>query len=282
MAMLVLSDVFASTWEGTAEPWEGGEFWPAARAAVPGFVMLAEVYWDLEARLQELGFDFTYDKRFYDRLVAGPPADVDGHLHADAGYQLRSARFIENHDEPRSAFTFGARVTAAAVGMSTVPGLRFFFDGQFEGRRIRLPVQLGRDAVEPIDVKLQAFYDRLLATVDAPIFHDGEWGPCGVRAIDHTSANVLAWRFSLGLERRFIVVNLGVEVSQAHVDLGPDLPGAGETIVLDDLMDASRYERSRAEIVERGLYVRLQVGQAHVLAVEPEAPARPGPDPPSR
>src|SRR5262249_48650667 len=63
MAMLVLSDVFAKTWQGRADPgaWPS-EFWADARAAVPGFLLIAEVYWDLEWRLQQLGFDFTYDK----------------------------------------------------------------------------------------------------------------------------------------------------------------------------------------------------------------------------
>lgn len=29
---------------------------------------MAEVYWDLEWTLQQQGFDYTYDKRLYDRL----------------------------------------------------------------------------------------------------------------------------------------------------------------------------------------------------------------------
>jgi len=119
------------------------EFWADARAAVPGFVLIAEVYWDLEWRLQRLGFDFTYDKRLYDRMLHGPAGDVRDHLRADADFQRHSARFIENHDEMRSATAFGERLRAAAVVMSTLPGLRFFQDGQFGGCRARVPVQLG-------------------------------------------------------------------------------------------------------------------------------------------
>ena len=70
MAMLVLPDVFASTWGISAQP-----FWPqateAVRAKVPGFLFMAEVYWDLEWTLQQQGFDYTYDKRLYDRLEEG-------------------------------------------------------------------------------------------------------------------------------------------------------------------------------------------------------------------
>ena len=34
--------------------------------------------------------------------------------------------------------------------MSTIQGLRFYYDGQFEGRRVRLPVQLGRMPDDPV------------------------------------------------------------------------------------------------------------------------------------
>ena len=43
---------------------------PAVRAAHPGFLFIAEAYWDLEWALQQQGFDHCYDKRLYDRLAA--------------------------------------------------------------------------------------------------------------------------------------------------------------------------------------------------------------------
>src|SRR6476469_5466913 len=108
--------------------------------------------------MQHLGFYFTYDKPLYDRLVHADPRDVRAHLTADEAFQRRSARFIENHDEPRSVVSLGDRVRAAAVVVSTIPGLRFYHDGQFEGRRSRLPVQLGVMPDEPVDAALQSFY----------------------------------------------------------------------------------------------------------------------------
>src|SRR5262245_57501971 len=80
MAMLILPDVFARTWGQQSWPTDGsqpvdGPFWPTAIAAVrevhPCFVFMAEVYWDLEWDLQQQGFDYTYDKRLYDRLRGG-------------------------------------------------------------------------------------------------------------------------------------------------------------------------------------------------------------------
>src|SRR5438067_10372295 len=126
MAMLVLSEVFSQTWKDYLRaPVPAMEFWSEARPAVRKFTLLAEVYWDLEWRLQELGFDFTYDKRLYDRLRHSTARDVAAHLTAENGYQRRSVRFIENHDEERSAAAFGGRATVAAVVMSTVQGMRF-------------------------------------------------------------------------------------------------------------------------------------------------------------
>ncbi len=79
MAMLVLPEIFERTWGIAASP-----FWPGAtaavRAKVPGFLFLAEVYWDLEWTLQQQGFDYTYDKRLYDRLVQGHARPVREHL----------------------------------------------------------------------------------------------------------------------------------------------------------------------------------------------------------
>ena len=40
----------------------------SVRRRDPGFLFLAEVYWDLEWALQQQGFDYAYDKRLYDRL----------------------------------------------------------------------------------------------------------------------------------------------------------------------------------------------------------------------
>jgi hypothetical protein len=267
MAMLVLSDVFARTWGersgGHVGPFAvpATEFWSEARTAVPNLLLLAEVYWDLEWRLQQLGFDFTYDKRLYDRLRDGSAAEVRGHLRAEAEYQRKSARFIENHDEARSVIAFGVRAEAAAVAGSTVPGMRFYYDGQFEGHRIKAPVQLGVVDEEPVDAAVSERYGRLLPIVDAPVFHDGDWALCEADASD-----LIAWRWRLGADLRLVVVCLGAGVSQGRVQIASELP-QGEAFVFEDLLDGSRYEYARGELEKAGLYVRLEPGRAHVFAI---------------
>src|SRR5205823_7368723 len=126
--------------------------------------------------LQQLGFDQTYDKRLYDRLLAREATAARGHLHAHHEFQVRSTRFLENHDEPRAAAAFPPGVhQAAAVVTFLVPGLRFFHEGQFRGRKKRISPHLCRRPDEPVDVDLAKFYDRLLAVLRQPLLREGRW-----------------------------------------------------------------------------------------------------------
>ena len=272
MAMLVLSDVFSSTWRDyQRSPMPGmpaREFWADARSAVPAFILLAEVYWDMEWRLQQLGFDFTYDKRLYDQLLHSSPADVRGHLMADANYQRRSARFVENHDEPRSAAEFGDRVRAAAVVISTLPGLRFFYQGQFDGRTDHLPVQLGRWSDQPVNDDLRGFYEKLLAAIKDEVFHAGRWRLLDVHpAGDGSSDDLLAWRWARDGELRIVAVNLGGGTAQGLLQLSSELTGGRRDgdIVFEDQLDGHRYPWSRNTLNNGGLYVKLEKGAAHIF-----------------
>ena len=77
----LLNRIFAQTWgEPRGLAAARREYWTdvigAVRAVHPDFVFMAEAYWDLERELQQLGFDFCYDKRLYDRLEsADAPVD---------------------------------------------------------------------------------------------------------------------------------------------------------------------------------------------------------------
>ncbi len=127
MAMLMMSDVFERTWGFRAGARPAEDYWPSLIPAVrlqhPEFRFLAEAYWDLEWALQQQGFDYCYDKKFYDRMEHGDAETVRLHLLADMAYQHGLVRFLENHDEPRAAATFAAeKARAAAVTLVTLPG----------------------------------------------------------------------------------------------------------------------------------------------------------------
>ncbi|HZM03117.1 MAG TPA: alpha-amylase family glycosyl hydrolase [Candidatus Saccharimonadales bacterium] len=167
MAMLALDEIMAKTWSHFPCPGDSRrEFWPEAISAVKeshrGFIFTAEVYWNLEEKLQEMGFDYTYDKIFYDYLIRKDHSALQRHLQATA-QNFRMVRFLENHDEPRIAAHLSLEEQkAAAVLLLAQPGMRLIYDGQIEGRRLRTPVQLARYLPETGHPEIAAFYEELL------------------------------------------------------------------------------------------------------------------------
>ena len=270
MAMLVLPDVFQRTWGITSPP-----FWPSAiprvRSLHPGFVFMAEVYWDLEWTLQQQGFDYCYDKRLYDRLREGHARPVREHFLAGLDYQDRLARFLENHDEPRAAATFdAAQHRAAAVATFFSPGLRFFHQGQFEGRHKRISPHLVRAPAEPTDASLAHFYDRLLAALRHPAVRDGRWQLIECRPAwdgngTHECFVAFAWEKS-AKERLIAVVNFSNHPSQTRLRL-PFANQSNTTCRFHELIGAGDYDRAGSELASSGLYIDLPAWGQHVFSV---------------
>jgi glycosidase len=267
MAMLVLNDVFAQTWQQRVDLlWgmPGDEFWPEATRRVP-LTYLAEVYWDREFQLQQQGFHFTYDKRLLDRLHHGDPEDARGHLRADRAYNARLARFLENHDEARSVAAFGHRIRAAAALTFTLPGLRFFFDGQTDGADVRPPVQLGRWPEDPDRADIRDLYARLLTAINQPLFHEGEWTLLDVGgAGDTTNTDLIAYAWRMGSDLAVVAANITGHDAQGLVAIG-DLPD-GESFDLTDQLSDQTFKWTRADL-DNGLYVRLRSGDAHLFLI---------------
>jgi glycosidase len=274
MAMLLTNDVFGKTWGEHAGPAPAEEFWPAVlrplRQRHPDAVLIAEAYWDMEWTLQQHGFDFCYDKRLYDRL-AGPDAGaVRMHLGASDDYQRRLIRFIENHDEPRAAAALpGGHGRAAAAVVATLPGATLWHDGQLDGRRVRLPVFLGRRPDEPVDEDLRRFYRRLIAAGSAMRW--GSWALLGVRGWPDNPSHhdVLAWAWHDKAPHHLVAVNLSDHASQGRVQLPWPDALRGRRWQLTDLLDDRVFDRDGDELASAGLYVDLPPWDAHVLAVEP-------------
>ncbi len=274
MAMLMTTEVFTRTWGERAGPVPAIEFWPQlierVKARHPDLLLIAEVYWDMEWTLQQQGFDFCYDKRLYDRLVHDPSAAVRGHLQAEAAYQERLIRFIENHDEPRAAAVFArSRARAAAVVISTLQGARLYHDGQLEGARVRIPVFLGRGPDEPVDQGLRWFYERLLRAVADSDLRDGDWRSCECHGWpDNDSVQQLvSWCWSTAAARHLVVVNLADAPARARVRLPwGDLAGRGWT--LSDRLDGRSFERAGDELAAEGVYVELEPWGSHFLCIE--------------
>jgi glycosidase len=269
MAMLVLNDVFATTWHPFRPPvLPVEEFWPAAFAAAPGLIWLAEAYWGMEERLQSLGFQFTYDKPFYDALRAGSPADLRRNLAAEFGYQQRTARCLENHDEQRAAAVFAGRMQAPAVIAATAPGLRFYFHGQMDGRRIHTPIELGRAADEAADPETHSLYDLLFRLTNDDVFHTGRWNLLEINSAGNPSyQNLIAYQWRSEKSWKLVAANLSGQTSDGRVPLGQAAMGPGDWVLWDQLANV-QYVRASAEMAA-GLYIRLAPWRAHLFDICP-------------
>jgi glycosidase len=289
MAMLVLNDVFAKTWQnfpaGKGPADADQEFWSAAISAVkavhPDFLFLAEAYWGLESRLQGLGFEFTYDKTLYDRLISRDGQGVQQHLAGLHAVVLgKGAHFLENHDERRIASLIElAEHRAAALIIVTLPGLRFLHDGQLAGAERRIPVQLLRRPSEPEKPEIRSMYEQLLTTLPRTAF--------GPQAASRNSAITVrppapSWPGN-PTSQNFVVlqaqteppafdlvaVNLAPHRSQCFVPLTvPDL--AAREWEMRDLLGDEYYVRAGDDLCKRGVYLDLPPHGAQLFHFQPK------------
>ena len=276
MAMLLLADVFAKTWENypSLGPTTDAEFWLGAIAAVredrPDFLFLAEVYWDLEARLQAMGFDFTYDKWLYDHLAHDNHYEAQDHLlEAAPEFLARSAHFLENHDEQRIiTWLTPAEHRAAALLVLGLPGMRLLHEGQLTGAAIKTPVQLSRRPAEPPHPEVFALYQYLLTALPVTAVGRGEARLLRPRAA--WMGNSTASDFILVQWQRqpdafdLVVVNLAAHSAQCYVPL--EIAGLEKSKwQLDDLLGTEKYLRGGAELRDRGLYLDVPANAAQLF-----------------
>jgi hypothetical protein len=151
------------------------------------------------------------------------------------------------------------------------PGLRFFHEGQFSGRKKRISPHLGRRPDEPVNADLAKFYDRLLAVLRQPILRDGRWQL--LECLPAWDGNwtwdcflAFAWHGS-GNERLLVVVNYAPNQSQCYVRLPfPQL--ANRSWRLQDQLSAAVYDRDGNDLQARGLYLDMAPWQSAVFAVQ--------------
>jgi len=271
MAMLMLNPIFERTWGARAGEKPATDYWstliPAIKAKWPEFRFVAEAYWDLEWELQQQGFDFCYDKKLYDRMEHDTAEQVRQHLLADPAYQQKMVRFLENHDEQRAAATFvDGKGRAAAVAMLTLTGAKLLHEGQFEGRKVRLPVFLARRPEEPVDQDLVVFYTHLLQAVNEDVFRNGEWRLCerGGWPDNQSCMNILAWCWVANDTRYLVVINYADGAAQARVQVPWD-ELRGKTWRLHDVLTDEYYVRDGGEMRDAGLYVELGPWHFHLF-----------------
>ena len=178
---------------------------------------------------------------------------------------------MENHDEPRAAVTFSPEIhQAAAVITFLSPGLRFFHQGQFEGRKKRISPHLVRGPEERTDQQLKQFYDRLLTVLRRPVVRNGQW-----QLLECAPAWEGNWTWDCFLAfawqghdeaRLLVTVNYAPNQSQGYVRLPfPDLGNSHWR--LEDLLGDTTYDREGNDLQARGLYLDEPPWKASVFSL---------------
>jgi hypothetical protein len=149
--------------------------------------------------------------------------------------------------------------------------LRFFYDGQFDGARVRVPPHLGRGPVEPTNPEIAAFYARLLAALRETAFRDGAWSqvqpqPAWSNNLSSDSFVAYAWAGENG-SCFAVVVNYAGNKGQCRLPL-PFPEFCGKQVRLTDSMGTEVYDRDGADLVDNGLYIDHAPWHFNVFALQ--------------
>ncbi|AFY68600.1 alpha amylase catalytic region [Thalassoporum mexicanum PCC 7367] len=267
MAMLLLKDIFNQTWADLAAPMQA-EFWDQAIAAIkatdPDFLFVAEAYWEKEWQLQQLGFDYTYDKQLYDRLVE---QNIDGarlHLLAEMSFQAKLVRFIENHDEPRAAKALGSNHKPAALITLTSVGMHLIHEGQMRGWQVKLPVQLARRPQEQSDRDIVRFYDRLLPVLASKAVKQSKFELINFDGQEQSMA--IAFKRSLNGQALIVVANFGDHATELSFEAEPlaKVTGYGDM----DIISTEAWASPQFDLWPGGITLRLRPHEGLAIILE--------------
>jgi len=279
MAMLVQNRIFEQTWrawmESVGHRSPKKEYWQevldSLRKEHPNFLLMAEVYWGLEPELLAMGFDYVYDKAGYDRLRAFDTMGYKHGLMEEGDQALQRVRFVENHDEERLAAAFPKKAfRSTAVIHATSPGLRLFYHGQLEGRRIKMPVQLGRDPEEGTDPDVVSFYERLLHVAKAQVFKEGKAHVLEVTPAfdgDKGFQPVVGFAYSHGKEVGLVAVNQDERVASGYLRFPEGFWNGWSHVNLRERVaePETEYSREGNQLQRQGLFVQLEPYAFHLL-----------------
>jgi hypothetical protein len=145
-----------------------------------------------------------------------------------------------------------------------------FHEGQFDGRKVRLPVQLTRRPAEEPHPRTKAFYAKLLNVIATPAFREGSWRmlmPREAWSDNYTWGNFLIfWWHHRSAGTRLVVINYAPLSGQCYVDLPlDDVPGP--SIEFRDLLGRAAYTRDRSGLASKGIYFDIQPYGIHIFDV---------------
>ncbi len=276
MAMLMTNDIFKNTWQSLISDVPQTEYWSdlitAIRSRYPEFLFIAEAYWGTQETLLDQGFDYCYNKDFYDALRDNDVESLKTLFAQPVAIQQRQVRFLENHDEPRIASILDYKQhTAAAILLATSPSARMYFDGQFDGIIIRTPVQLGRDPSLDPNEQIQQFYSKYSNLLKNIPCNQTSWQPCSVTAVTHsadaTHEAVFAWKWQIADTYYLAVTNFSKQSTEVLVACqwtDVDMLNAQLTVLFSNSSDNSALAKT-----SEGLECRLHAYDAMIVSIRP-------------
>ena len=273
MAMLVTNEIFKYTWQALVGDVPQTEYWEeliaATRATNPKFLFIAEAYWDTQDALLGQGFDYCYNKDFYDFVRDDETSALAALFAQPVNVQNRQVRFLENHDEPRAASLLDYKQhTAAAILLATSPSARMYYDGQFDGVKIRTPVQLCRDPMVESNEQLRQFYTKYQHLLSSLTYDNASWQLCSVTAlhsVDDSLEAVFAWNWQIADAYYVSITNYSKQSVDAAVALSladVDITNTSLTVIFSNSGDNSAIAK-----IPNGLECRLQPYDAMIVSV---------------
>ncbi|NMB56501.1 alpha-amylase [Candidatus Beckwithbacteria bacterium] len=272
MAMLVLNDVHGNIWQKELTNWEKPkeEFWQQAigktKAKFANFIFMAESYWNKEVDLQNLGFDYTYDKNLYDLINQNNNSALQNYLktRVNTGKWIN---FIENHDEQRAVTYFGKEKSQiGATLISTYAGAKLFYENQIQGYTKKLPVQLGRKITEEVNLDLQTFYQKLFTITQNQFFQNAKMQTLEIAQIDKFPMPV-AYLWQTDEEAKIIVLNFENNLVKGNLKI-QTLDFKNDKVAFFEEIKQKNYEYKRNDLKKYGLYVELPAFQSQIFSVK--------------
>jgi len=144
------------------------------------------------------------------------------------------------------------------------------FEGQTRGYKIKLPVQLGRGAIEEDDIAIMEFYDKLLRVIPGREFNEAKWSLCEIKPVginDNSFNNIISYQWLTEDQRLLIAVNYSSTSSKAHVIIDKIDYGLIDWR-FTDLLTGNEYNYRGKDLNENGLYVELDGWKSHIFRVE--------------
>lgn len=292
MAMLINANKYWETWGwylkrkniySMADFWFNAVYLAKQKAQeVYGrdFGFLAETYDDYSNELLgQYGFDYEYQKHFYDDLkrVAwenpeihpGNITEMLRHFLRTDGYRRQKwAMFVENHDEERAVHEFGDLPSLAAATVAAfVPNSLFLVnEDQEKGFAVRPRVQLRRHQQEQGNPEMIAYYQRLHEFRNSPAFQYGKrCVPSLVTAgkDDISFANIIPQQGTIGNETMVVVTNFSRYESSGYLAVPKN---AVNVEVYDLALGAMLPQEKIARVNDHGrFFIKLPAWRSQVI-----------------